>query len=54
MKSERIEEILKNIGKEDVPADVHKIAENISEDFSKTLTQPRLIVLGDYIMKSRL
>jgi outer membrane lipoprotein-sorting protein len=56
MNGERIEEILKNIGSDDVPADVHKIAENISEDFSKTLTQPKQpghIVLGDYIMRSR-
>lgn len=56
MNSERIEEILKNIGNDDVPADVHKIAEDLSNDFSRNLTQsrqPRLIVLGDYIMKSR-
>jgi len=56
MNGEKIEEILKNIGNNDVPADVHKIAENISKDFSKTLAQPkqpRHIVLGDYIMKSR-
>jgi hypothetical protein len=56
MNREKIEEILKNIGNDDVPADVYKIAENISEDFSKTLTQPKqpgIIVLGDYIMKSR-
>jgi len=53
MKSEKIEEILKNIGNNDVPADVHKIAEDVSNDFSKTLTQPGHIVLGDYIMKSR-
>jgi hypothetical protein len=56
MNSERIEEILKNIGNNDVPADVHKIAEDVSNDFSRNLTQsgqPRYIVLGDYIMKSR-
>jgi len=53
MKSEKIEEILKNIGNNDVPADVHKIAEDVSNDFSKTSTQPGHIVLGDYIMKSR-
>jgi len=56
MNKHNIEEILKNIGKDDVPADVHKIAEDVSEDFSKTLAQPRQpghIVLGDYIMKSR-
>jgi outer membrane lipoprotein-sorting protein len=57
MNSENIEEILKNIGKEDVPAEAHKIAEDISKDFSKTLTQQRQvrhIVLGDYIMKSKI
>jgi hypothetical protein len=56
MNSKKIEEILKNIGNDDVPADVHKIAEDVSKDFSKTLAQPkqpRRIVLGDYIMKSR-
>jgi len=56
MNGEKIEEILKNIGNDDVPADVHKIAEDLSKDFSKTLAQPRQpghIVLGDYIMKSR-
>jgi len=57
MNRESIEEILKNIGSEDVPAEVHKIAQEVSGDFSKTLTQsrqPEHIVLGDYIMKSRI
>jgi outer membrane lipoprotein-sorting protein len=54
MKSEKIEEILKNIGNNDVPADVHEIAEDVVNDFSKTLSQPRHIVLGDYIMRTRL
>jgi outer membrane lipoprotein-sorting protein len=56
MNREKIEEILKNIGNDDVPSDVHKIADNISKDFNKTLAQPkqpRRIVLGDYIMKTR-
>ena len=56
MNSKKIEEILKNIGNDDVPADVHKIAEEASKDFIKTLAQPKQpghIVLGDYIMKSR-
>lgn len=57
MNRENIEEILKNIGDEDVPADVRKIAEDVSTDFSKTLAQPKQpehIILGDYFMKSRL
>ena len=56
MNREKIEEILKNIGNDDVPADVHKIAEDVSKDFNKTLARPRQpghIVLGDYIMKTR-
>jgi outer membrane lipoprotein-sorting protein len=57
MNNERIEETLKNIGNEDVPAEVHKIAQEVSNDFGKTLTQlrqPKYYVLGDYIMKNRL
>ena len=56
MNDERIEQILNVLAKEDVPADVHKIAEALTRDFCKTLTQstqPKHIVLGDYIMKSR-
>ena len=56
MNSERIEEILKSIGNDNVPTDVHKIVDDICKDFSKTLVQPkqpRHIVLGDYIMKTR-
>jgi outer membrane lipoprotein-sorting protein len=52
-----IEEILKNIGTEDVPDDVHKIAQETSNNFSMSLVQskqPKHIVLGDYIMKNRL
>jgi hypothetical protein len=41
MNSERIEEILKNIGAEDTPADVHKIAQELSRNFNKTLTKPK-------------
>ncbi len=55
MNSERIEEILKNIGAEDTPADVHKIAEETSEQFNKTLMQtkhPKYYILWEYIMKS--
>lgn len=56
MSNKNIEEILKNIGNETVPAEVHKIAEQVSRDFSKTLTQPEQpqhYILGEYIMKSR-
>jgi len=53
MNSERIEEILKNIGSHDVPADVHKIAEEVSTDFSKILMQTRRQhILWEYIMRS--
>ncbi len=41
MNEERIEEILKNIGSEDVPADVHKLAEETSKDFTKTFATLR-------------
>jgi hypothetical protein len=56
MKNEKIEEILKNIGNEDTPAEVRKIAEDVSTDFSRALiqaNQSRRIFLGDYFMKSR-
>jgi outer membrane lipoprotein-sorting protein len=57
MNDKNIEEILKEMAAENIPADVHKIAEEVSRDFTKTLTQPgqpKHYVLGDYIMKSRL
>jgi len=54
MERENIEEILKNIGSEDVPAEVHKIAEETSESFSKTLTQSRQHILWSNIIKSRI
>jgi len=49
-----IEEILKSIGGEGVPADVHKIVEEISRDFSKTLMPSRQHILWECIMKSRI
>jgi len=53
MNEEKIEEILKNIGSETVPADVHKIAEQTSKEFSKTLTQTkRHYIFRNNIMKS--
>jgi hypothetical protein len=47
-----IKEILKELGDEDVPADVHKIAEETSRDFSETLTPSRRHILWRDIMKS--
>ena len=49
-----IEEILKEIGGEDVPAEVQKIAEETSRSFSKTLTPSRQHILWENIMRSRI
>ncbi|HUW20222.1 MAG TPA: hypothetical protein VMW16_13070 [Sedimentisphaerales bacterium] len=52
-----LEEILKRIGSEDVPADVHQIAKETSESFGKTLMQTRQQkhpILGEHIMKSKI
>ncbi len=55
MDKENIEEILKEMGSESVPADVHKIAEETARDFSEAQTkQPRHYVLWENIMKSRI
>jgi outer membrane lipoprotein-sorting protein len=57
MNRENIEEILKKLGSEDVPADVHKIAEETARDFSKTLEQTKQTkhyVLWEHIMRSRI
>jgi len=57
MNEERIEEILKNIGSETVPADVHKLADQTSKDFTKTLMQTgkdQHYVLWEFIMKSNI
>jgi hypothetical protein len=55
MNREKIEEILKRLGSEDVPADVHKIAEETAGDFSETQTrQPKHYVLWENIMRSRI
>ncbi len=57
MKTDKIEDILKTIGAEDVPADVQKIAEQTSIEFDKTLTQsrqPRQHILLDFLPKSRI
>ena len=52
MHEENIEEILKRLGAEDVPVDVHKIAEETSENFSRTLMPSRQHILWSDIMKS--
>ncbi len=55
MNTENIEEILKSIGSKGVPADVHKIAEETSNSFSRSLLQsgkPKHHVLWEHIMKS--
>jgi len=54
MNNENIEEILKKLGGEDVPADVHKIAEETAENFSKALTPSRQHILWENIMKARI
>jgi len=56
MDKENIEEILKNIGTEAVPADVHKIAQETSNNFSRSLkqtTEPKRLILLEQIMKSK-
>jgi hypothetical protein len=57
MNNENIEEILKSIGEEDIPADVYKIAQETSNNFSSSLRQtkqPKRIILLEQIMKSRI
>ena len=57
MDNENIEEILKNIGREEIPADVHKIAQETSNNFSSSLKQtkqPKQLIVWEYIMKSRI
>ena len=54
MDRENIEEILKSLGNEDVPANVQRIAEETSEDFSKTLMPSSQHILSRDIMKSRI
>jgi hypothetical protein len=57
MKSNYIEDILQSIGAEDVPADVRKIAEKTSTDFSKILTEsehPKRHIIWEYLSKSQI
>lgn len=56
MKRDKIEEVLNQLGNEELPADVQKLAEQTSEEFSQALiksSQPKHYIFGDYIMKSR-
>jgi hypothetical protein len=57
MEMNNIEDILKSIGAEDLPADVRQIAEQTSMDFTKTLEQSKLSghhILLEYLAKSRI
>jgi len=57
MNKDNIEEILKNIGSEEIPADVHKIAQETSNNFSNSLKQtkqPKQHILLEQIMRSRI
>jgi len=57
MNKDNIEEILKNIGSEDIPDDVKKIAQETSNNFSRSLTepqQPRKHILLEYVMRNRI
>ena len=57
MNKDNIEEILKNISAEEIPADVHKIAQETSNNFSSSLKQtrqPKQFILLGQIMKSRI
>ncbi|HUU16920.1 MAG TPA: LamG domain-containing protein [Sedimentisphaerales bacterium] len=57
MNTDKIEDILKTIGAEDIPADVQRIAEQTSIDFDKTLTQsrqPRQHILLEFLTKSQI
>ncbi len=54
MNNENIKEILNKLGAEGVSADVYKIAEQTSANFSKTLSQSGQPILWEHIMKSRI
>ena len=53
MNDDRIERILKDIGGEDIPADVCQIAQETSNEFSKSLKQPPKTHILELIMRSR-
>jgi hypothetical protein len=57
MNNENIEEILKDIGAEQIPADVQKIAQETSNNFSNSVMQtkqPKRTILLEQIMKSQI
>ncbi len=57
MNNENIKEILKSIGADEVPADVRELAQETSNNFSKSLTleqKPRQHILLEYIIRSKL
>ena len=57
MNDKKIEQILKMLGTEEMPADVRKIAEEASRDFNRTLMQsklPRRHFVLELIMKSQI
>jgi hypothetical protein len=57
MNDEKIVEVLNMLAKEEVPTDVHRIAEQASRDFSRTLMQsrqPRRHFVLEFIMKSQI
>ena len=53
MNDEKLESVLKEIGGVDVPGDVSRIAEEVSNEFSKSLRQPRKTHILELIMRSR-
>ena len=53
MNDDKIEQILKDIGGEEVPADIQKIAQETSNEFSKSLKQPPKTHILELIMRSR-
>jgi len=53
MNDERIEDILKGMGVEEVPADIQRIAEEVSNEFSKSLKEPPKTHILELIMRSR-
>ena len=54
MSKNEIEDILKNLGCEEVPADVQRIAEETSNNFNKTLMPSRQDIFWRTIMKNRI
>jgi len=54
MNGENIEEILNKLGREDVPAEVQKIAEETSQQFAKSLTPPKQHILWRDVLRSRI